>query len=150
MLMTPAIARKFEAATDRNQYLIQVVRWQLARARKQWRRYQGSRNRNAVYLYLEAVFGLVKSWNHNADKCATLAPDLQGHPTPRRVEPFDVVIRCTSDPAKVDARTRSKWSRALRYAEGSKKPSVSLGEFIRARGGINSCAAFWSKGCRQR
>jgi hypothetical protein len=29
------------------------------------------------------------------------------------------VIRCTADPAKVDKRTRSKWSRVLRYASNT-------------------------------
>jgi hypothetical protein len=31
-------------------------------------------------------------------------------------EPFAAIIFATADPAKVDKRTRSKWSRALRYA----------------------------------
>ncbi len=38
---------------------------------------------------------------------------LQGDTTSMRVEPFAVVIRCTSAPDKVDGKTRSKWSRAL-------------------------------------
>ncbi len=49
---------------------------------------------------------------------------LQGDTTSMRVEPFAVVIRCTSAPDKVDgktrSKTRSKWSRALRVAEAFK------------------------------
>jgi hypothetical protein len=45
---------------------------------------------------------------------------LQGDTTSMRVEPFAVVIRCTSAPDKVDGKTRSKWSRALRVAEAFK------------------------------
>jgi hypothetical protein len=138
--MMLANVRPLNATFGPNPYLREVVRWQLARVRKQWLRYQCSRCRNAIYLYLAAVFDLVTSWNGDADRCARLGLDLQGHPTPRRVEPFAVVIRCTSDPAKVDARTRSKWSRALRFADRSKKPSEPLGGFIRNRGGINKCA----------
>ena len=41
---------------------------------------------------------------------------LRGYSTVRQPEPFAAVILCTSDPEKVDDRTRSKWSRVLRYA----------------------------------
>jgi hypothetical protein len=33
-----------------------------------------------------------------------------------REDPFAAIIRCTADPAKADKRTRSKWSRVMRYA----------------------------------
>jgi hypothetical protein len=148
--MTPTKMIAIDVTSDQSRYLREVLRWQLARVRKQWRRYQGSRNRNAVYLYLQAIFDLVTGWNGDADKCARLAFDLRGPPTPRRVEPFDAVIRCTSDPDKVDPRTRSKWSRALRLADRSKNPSEPLGEFMRNRRGINACAASWSEGSWQR
>src|SRR6202048_1708092 len=47
------------------------------------------------------------------------------------------VIRCTADREKVDKRTRSKWSRALRYALVQKTPSESLVQFVKRKGGIN-------------
>ena len=43
---------------------------------------------------------------------------LQGDTISMRVEPLTVVVRCTSAPDKVNAKTRSEWSRALRVAEG--------------------------------
>jgi hypothetical protein len=49
-------------------------------------------------------------------------------------------IRCTADPAKADKRTRSKWSRALRYAAAHKPDSEPLDRLIRRKGGINACA----------
>jgi hypothetical protein len=55
------------------------------------------------------------------------------------------VIRCTGDPAKADKRTRSKWSRVLRYAAAYNSDSESLGQFIQRRGGINACAARFSR-----
>ena len=61
------------------------------------------------------------------------------------VEPFAAVIRCTADPAKVDKRTRSKWSRALRYALEYKLPSEPLDAFIKRKGGINRCAERFSR-----
>jgi hypothetical protein len=78
---------------------------------------------------------------HRAWKSAGLALKLQGPTTSMRVEPFAVVIRCTSDPDKVDGKTRSKWSRALRVAEAFKGRDASIQAFIKGQGGINGCAA---------
>jgi hypothetical protein len=55
------------------------------------------------------------------------------------------VIVCTSDPAKVDDRMRSKWSRVLRYAAEYKDLDEPLLDFIKRRGGINKCAARFSR-----
>ncbi len=43
---------------------------------------------------------------------------------------MSAVIRCTADPAKADKRTRSKWSRAMRYAAAYKPDSERLDQFI--------------------
>jgi hypothetical protein len=55
-------------------------------------------------------------------------------------EPFAAVIVCTADRQKVDKRTRSKWSRALRYAAKYKTSAEPLATFILRKGGINQCA----------
>jgi hypothetical protein len=62
-----------------------------------------------------------------------------------REDPFAAIIRCTADAAKVDRRTRSKWSRALRYAAAYKADSEPLDQFVRRKGGINACAARFSR-----
>jgi hypothetical protein len=62
-----------------------------------------------------------------------------------REDPFASIIRCTADPAKADNRTRSKWSRAMRYAAVYKPDSEPLGQFIRRNSGINECAARFSR-----
>jgi hypothetical protein len=62
-----------------------------------------------------------------------------------REDPFAAVIRCTADPAKADKRTRSKWSRIMRYAAMYKPDSERLDQFIRRKGGINACAARLSR-----
>jgi hypothetical protein len=56
-------------------------------------------------------------------------------------EPFAAIIRCTSDPGKADKRTRSKWSRVLRYALEYKPVGEPLAAFVQRKGGINKCAA---------
>jgi hypothetical protein len=60
-------------------------------------------------------------------------------------EPFAAIIRCTSDLNKIDKRTRSKWSRALRYALAYKTPSEPLDQFMKRKGGINECAAKFAR-----
>ena len=55
-------------------------------------------------------------------------------------EPFGIVIFCTSDPKIVDAKTRSKWSRVLRYAARAKPEGQRLTDFVKSNGGINECA----------
>jgi hypothetical protein len=91
----------------------------LARLKDEYENYQNSRDRNAIYAYLTTVFELVTLWNHERRaveyaRCALSAP--RRHPVPKIAEPFAAIIACTSDPQKVDYRTRSKWSRVLRYA----------------------------------
>jgi hypothetical protein len=41
---------------------------------------------------------------------------------------------------KVNKRTRSKWSRVLRYAAEHKTSAEPLAAFIQRKGGINKCA----------
>jgi hypothetical protein len=48
-------------------------------------------------------------------------------------EPFAAVILATADSAKVDKRTRSNWSRLLRYAAEYKPSSEPLAAFIHSR-----------------
>jgi hypothetical protein len=54
-------------------------------------------------------------------------------------------IRSTADPAKADKRTRSKWSRVMRYAAGYKPDSEPLDRFIKRKGGINECAGRFAR-----
>ena len=63
---------------------------------------------------------------------------------PTTDEPFAAIILCTADP-EVDKRTRSKWSRVLRYSAGYKSHDELLAAFIRRKGGINKCAARFTR-----
>jgi hypothetical protein len=71
---------------------------------------------------------------------ARRALQLQRLDLPTTDEPFAALILCTADRQKVDKRTRSKWSRVLRYSAEYKSHSESLAAFIRRKGGINECA----------
>jgi hypothetical protein len=115
----------------------------LVRLKDEWGSYQTSRDRDAIYGYLNAVFELVSWWAHErkAVKYAKRALRLRGHLFIQgNPEPFAAVIQCTADPAKADFRTRSKWSRVLRYAAEFKDLAEPLAVFIKRKGGINRCA----------
>jgi hypothetical protein len=88
------------------------------------------------------VFELVAWWTaeKRALERAQKALRLRHIIPPDHDEPFAAIIRCTADPAKVDKRTRSKWSRALRYALRYKEIDECLDRFIKRKGGINQCA----------
>jgi hypothetical protein len=115
----------------------------LLRLRTAWEECQARRDRDAIYGYLTAVFDLVSWWT--AENCALerahKALRLQRICPFEGEEPFAAIIRCTTDPTKVDKRTRSKWSRALRYAMSRKPHSEPLDRFIKRKGGINACAS---------
>ena len=64
----------------------------------------------------------------------------------REAEPFAAVILCTADHRdRVDERTRSKWSRVLRYAAEFKEVDEPLRDFVKRKGGINVCAERYAR-----
>jgi hypothetical protein len=67
-----------------------------------------------------------------------------------REDPFASIIRCTADPAKAGKRTRSKWSRVMRYAAAYKPDSEPLDQFVKRKGGINACAGRFTRCLGQR
>ena len=132
-----------KSAQDPIPYSREALKQDLFRVRTSWEYCQANRDRNAIYGYLSAVFDLVMWWKaeDRAISRARWALRLQGADLPTTDEPFAMVILCTADRAKVDKRTRSKWSRVLRYAEEyNTKNAESLATFIQRKGGLNKCA----------
>ena len=52
-----------------------------------------------------------------------------------KAELFSIVIRATADPAVVDARTRSKWSRMLRFVAKFKRRHEPFEAFVKHMAG---------------
>jgi hypothetical protein len=128
-------------------YTIRALQQDLRRVRNAWDDCQANRDRDAIYSYLKAVFDLVAWWAAEGRAIERGRKALRLHnivPSDHN-EPFAAIIRCTSDPAKVDKRTRSKWSRVLRYALECKSHSESLDAFIKRKGGINACASRFTR-----
>ena len=125
----------------------EALRASLLRLQNEWETYQTTRDRDGVYGYLSAVFETVMAWSleGRAVNRAHRALHLRGHNSVREPEPFAVVIYCTADRDKADERTRSKWSRVLRYAAQYKDLDEPLRDFIKRKGGINKCAARFTR-----
>jgi hypothetical protein len=128
-------------------YSAAALRQDMQRVGNAWEDAQSSRGRNAIYGYLSAVYGLMAWWTAEGQEVerARRALRLQRLEVTDREDPFAAIIRCTADPAKVDKRTRSKWSRVMRYAAAYKRDSEPLDRFIQRKGGINECAARFSR-----
>jgi hypothetical protein len=118
-------------------YSSAALRQDLERVRNAWEDAQANRDRNPIYAYLTAVYSLVAWWAAQGQENdrARRALRLQRLEVSDREDAFGAVIRCTGDPAKADKRTRSKWSRLMRYASargagfgipGSRHPALRL------------------------
>jgi hypothetical protein len=97
------------------------------------------------------VYSLVAWWAADGREMdrARRALCLQRLEVSDREHPLAAVIRCTADPAKADKRTRSKWSRVMRYAAVYKSDSEPLDHFIRRKGGINGCVTRYTRAVRR-
>jgi hypothetical protein len=123
-------------------YSAAALRQDLSRVRAAWEHCQATRDRNAIYGYLSAVFDLVSWWaaEDTAISRTRWALRLQNADASRCEEAFAAIIVCTSDPGEVDKRTRSKWSRVLQYTAEYKTSAEPLDQFIKRKGSINRCA----------
>jgi hypothetical protein len=135
-------ARLNRSTKDPVPYSEAALRQDLTWVRNAWDECQGKRKRDAIYGYLTAVFDLVAWWaaENRAVERAHQALRLRNLSPSDHDEPFAAIIRCTADPEKVDRRTRSKWSRVLRYVAEQESSSEPLAAFVRRKGGINACA----------
>ena len=147
LLSTSLPVRLNQSPRDRVPYTKQALKQDLLRLRNAWHECQASRDRDAVYGYLSAVFELVAWWmvDGRALDRGRRALRLQHADETKCNEPFAALILCTADPAKVEKRTRSKWSRVLRYALEHKSHAEPLDAFIKRKGGINKCAGRFAR-----
>jgi hypothetical protein len=110
-----------------------------------WDDFQVTRDRDAVYPYLVAVYSVVQRYRRKGrtKKLMRHAFKFAELPFDKNADPFAVIIRCTCE-GELDNKTISKFSRALRFVAHVKKRKP-LKEFMKARGGINACASLYTK-----
>jgi hypothetical protein len=104
------------------------------------RRCFASRNRFAFYDYLAAVLEHFVQLRRTkqAKKAAARIAKLFGLRNQKRTHPIRVIIDATSTAV---LKTKSRWTRALRYAWHERKTWTNLGSFLRENGGPAGCAA---------
>jgi hypothetical protein len=124
-------------------YSTTALRQDLTRVRNAWAKCQRRRRRDAIYTYVSAVYELVTWWAAEGRDVERARRALWSRrlEVSDREDPFAAIIRCTADPARVDPRTRSKWSRVMRYATAIKDQAEPLQQFVQRKGGINKCAS---------
>ena len=129
---------------------VSSIEAELAEVRNAWARYRSTNGRDAIYIYLASVFGIVTRWRrlNCALKNSRAALRLRSNAPQMKPEPFGIVIFCTADPKIVDAKTRSKWSRVLRYAARAKPPGQRLTDFVKSNGGLNEAARLFARTAR--
>jgi hypothetical protein len=132
---------RLRSGPDAIPYTKEALERDLERVHDAWDDSQADRRREAIYGYLKAVYDLVTWWS--AEGCevdrARQALRLRGLLLWPREDVFAAIIRCTADPARADKRTRSKWSRVLRYVKMQNDDKEPLSAFIKGKGGINEC-----------
>jgi hypothetical protein len=127
------------------------LRRRLEKIHDGWDDFQASRARDAVYGYLEAVFGIVEHYRtrRRTNKLLRRAFEFADQPLDKNADPFTAVIRCTCDD-HVDSKTISKWARALRYVAHCKVSGTRVKAFMKESGGVNACATRYAKLKRRR
>jgi hypothetical protein len=108
-----------------------------------WDDVQESRNRDAIYRYLGAVFDLIAAYKGRRRRKRLLrrAYKFAGRAFDEHANPFAAIIRCTSG-GEADRKAISKYARALTYVYCQhSRPRGGVKRFIKRAGGINVCAA---------
>ena len=126
---------------------LSTVEADLAKVVEVWTRYRSTNGRDAVYMYLEMVFAVVRRWQRleRSKKNSRAILRLRNAARRMRIEPFSILIFCTADPKVADAKTRSKWSRVLQFARIANPANQPLTAFIKSNGGINACAGMFAR-----
>jgi hypothetical protein len=143
--------REERSPSDPIPYTKEALERDLKRVREAGEDCQTDRRRDAIYGYLKSVYDLVSWWSAEGCEVDRARRALRSRgllPLPRE-DVFAAIIRCTADPARADKRTRSKWSRVLRYAKLGKDEGETLAAFIKRKGGINECNARYNRCLRR-
>jgi hypothetical protein len=122
-----------------------LTRW-LEDVHRAWGEFQESRSRDAVYPYLAAVFAIVMHCKvrRRTTRLLRHAFKFASLPFKNNADAFSAVIRSTCGNS-VDAKTVSKYARALRYVARCKEPDTELSAFMKKAGGVNACAARFAR-----
>lgn len=126
-------------------YSSEALNQDLGRLSQAYEIFQQSRNRNAIYPFLSAVYDLFIWWDTEGRASIRVhrALWMRGNLTPQDMDPIAGLLIIAA--AQLDKRTRCKWSQVLNYVVAQKGPSEPLDRFIKRKGGINACVAHFRR-----
>ena len=106
-----------------------------------WRR---SRRSKDLYAYLLSVYQLWQQWREAdaTEQAARRLLALAEIPASQRRHPLRAIIDSTSD---ADRKTKSRWTRALRFAWSERRRCRGLKKCLEANGGVAGCARRWAE-----
>lgn len=111
-----------------------------------WRQVQASRDRDAIYDYLVAVYEIVAWWRVEGRVVGRARRALRIVSSKPTEDPFVAVIAASVAPARLDRRQLSKYSRVLRFALRLECHPSQFKRFVKDRcGGLNACAERFSR-----
>jgi hypothetical protein len=110
-----------------------------------FQQYQSTRDRDAVYGYLTAIYRFAHGFEKSLD-CKRVARQMAAQKglviRDGQDQRFSLLIRST---ATVNEKTRWKWRKCLAYAWSEEVEPQDLKDFIKGVEGINGCAAKWTE-----
>jgi hypothetical protein len=135
------------ASPTRVPYTADSLRRDVERVQAAWRKYRENNTRDSVYGFLTSVFEIMTIWQADgrAKTRAQRALILEGCKQPRSIDPYSALMAVAAHPQAIDERTLAKWSRVERYSAEFKLSSTPLRKFVKKRGGINACAALFTR-----
>jgi hypothetical protein len=101
--------------------------------RPAWRRYRRTRDRAAVYDFLEGIFQAANKWQLFAVPRNPYSAAAAYQAIAYQADPMGGLMLCASG-GELGRRTASKWSRELRYARKWEPSFASIEAFIRTFG----------------
>lgn len=147
----PPKATALASPTAKIRYTSDALHNDVGRLQKAWRAFRKSRRRNAIYRFLNAVLEIATIWRVDGELTARTrrAAAIAGLEFAGVVAPFRVLIAVAAQSQAIDDRTWSKWTRVLQFAGDRKLPSTPLRKFVKRYGGINGCAAEFTRRTRR-
>ena len=119
---------------------LQEIMFSLESQASKWRK---SRKKRDLYAFLAMIFLCFSKWKRDdvAEVAAKEFAKLAGIRRKKNQHPIRTMINATT---KADRRTKSRLTRALKFAWVRRKKYKSAQHCLRANGGVAGCAEQWA------
>jgi hypothetical protein len=93
-----------------------------------------------IYEYLTIIYSIYGEWRQQrrTKRSARVLAEAANIPLRKGMSPIRILIDATLPDAHF--KQKSRWVRALEYANSERVPTAQFGKFVRAHGGLAGCA----------